>query len=85
MSERYSRLFSLPNNLYVENAPVVISAGALLKDTQSNKIIAQLKFKNINRKNISAITVSVQPFDVVGNPPQFRKKHTRKPPRWQCR
>ena len=32
MSERYSRLFKLQENLYAEGAPVVIAAGTLLKD-----------------------------------------------------
>ena len=35
MSERYSKVFSLPENLYAEGAPVVIAAGALLKDNQT--------------------------------------------------
>ena len=35
MSERYSRLFSLPENLYAEGAPVVIAAGALLKESRN--------------------------------------------------
>lgn len=68
MSERYSRLFSLPKNLYVEGAPVLIAAGALLKDNQSNKVLVQLKLKNIGNKLISAVTVSIQPFDMTGKP-----------------
>ena len=32
MSERYARLFSLPEDRYSVGAPVVIAAGALLKD-----------------------------------------------------
>ena len=37
MAERYSRLFSLKENLYSEGSPVVIAAGALLKDNQTGK------------------------------------------------
>lgn len=68
MAERYSRLFSLTENLYALGSPVVIAAGALLKDNQTGKIIAQLKLRNIGNKEIKALTVSVRPFDTIGNP-----------------
>jgi len=67
MSERYSRLFSLPENLYSEGSPIVISAGALLKDNQTGEVIAQLKIKNISDKNIKAAKVLITAFDTVGN------------------
>ena len=51
MSERYSKLFSLPENLYAEGAPVIVSAGNLLKDNQTGKVLAQLKIKNITEKD----------------------------------
>lgn len=68
MSERYSKLFSLSENLYASGSPVVIAAGALLKDNQTGKVIAQLKLRNIGNKAIKAATVSIIPFDTVGNP-----------------
>ena len=68
MSERYSRLFSLPENLYAEGAPVVIAAGALLKDNQTGLVVAQLKLRNISPKIIKAATISILPLDTVGNP-----------------
>ena len=69
MSEqRYSRLFSLPENLYAAGSPVLICAGALLKDNQSEKILAQLKLKNIREKEIKAITVSISPLDTLDHP-----------------
>lgn len=67
MSERYSRLYSLPENLYASGSPVIISAGALLKDEQTGKVLAQLKLKNIAGKAIKAASVSILPFDTVGN------------------
>lgn len=68
MSERYQRLFLLPQNLYVSAAPVIISAGALLKDIQTGKILAQIKLQNINKKRIKALTVKIKPLDTIGNP-----------------
>ncbi len=67
MSERYKKLFSSPENLYAESSPVIISAGALLKDNQSGNVLAQLKFQNITPKKIKALTVGIQPMDTVGN------------------
>ena len=66
MSERYTRVFELHKNLYAENSPVVISAGALLKDNQTGKILAQLKFRNITDKKIKALKISIISFDTVG-------------------
>ncbi len=68
MSERYSKLFSLPENLYAEGSPVIIAAGALLKDNQIGRVIAQLKLRNISSKTIKAATVSLLPLNTVGKP-----------------
>ena len=68
MNERYSKLFTLPENLYATGSPVVIAAGALLKDTQTGKVLAQLKLRNIGKKTIKAATVFVEPLDTVGKP-----------------
>ena len=61
MSERYSKLFSLPGNLYAEGAPVILSAGNLLKDNETGKILAQLKLKSISPKTIKAVKVRLFP------------------------
>ena len=68
MSERYSRLFSLPENLYTEGAPVIIAAGALLKDSQTGRVLAQLKLRNISPKAIKAAAVCLLPLNTVGQP-----------------
>lgn len=68
MSERYSKLFSLLENLYTEGSPVIIAAGALLKDNQTGRVIAQLKLRNISSKKIKAATVSLSLMNTVGNP-----------------
>lgn len=68
MSERYSKLFSLPEDLYTEGSPVIIAAGALLKDNQTGRVIAQLKLRNISPKTIKATTVSLSLMNTVGNP-----------------
>ena len=66
MSERYSRIFSLSENLYTEGSPVIIKAGALLKDNDTSWLIAQLKFQNISSKVIKLVKVEINCFDSVG-------------------
>ena len=66
MSERYKTLYRLPENLYSIGSPVIIAAGALLKDNQSGKVLAQIKFKSISDKSIKAVKIRVLVFDVTG-------------------
>ena len=66
MSERYTKLFSLPKNLYIPGAPVLLAAGALLKDNQTETTLAQLKFRSISMKAIKAVIAVVDAFDVSG-------------------
>ena len=61
MAERYKRLFLLPENIYAEGSPVLIAAGALLKDNQSGKLLAQLKLRNISPKSLREVTVAITP------------------------
>lgn len=66
MAERYSRLFMLPTNLYSEGSPVLIEAGALLRDNITGSVLAQLKIKSLNSKVIKAMTVGIIPCDIAG-------------------
>lgn len=47
-------------------APVVVAAGALLKDNRNGNIIVQLKIQNICSKTIKAVTVKITSIDTVG-------------------
>lgn len=64
MAERYTRLYTLPENLYAADSPVLISAGVLLKDNQSGRVLAQLKFRSISDKTINAVKILVIGYDV---------------------
>jgi len=67
MDERYTRLFTLPENLYTKGSPVLIAAGTLLKDTRTGKVLAQLKLQNISPKKIRVVKVDISAFDTEGN------------------
>ena len=66
MSDRYSRIFSLPENLYVQGAPVLIKAGALLKDNESGQLIGQLKLLNISNKIVKLAKAEITCLDALG-------------------
>lgn len=66
MAERYTRVFTQQGKFYYPGAPVIIEAGALLKDNQTGKIVAQLKYRNISSKSIRALTVKILAKDVSG-------------------
>lgn len=66
MPERFERLYQLPANLYSENAPVIVVAGALLKDSVSDSIIVQIKYKSVSDMLIKALKIDVKAFDVSG-------------------
>lgn len=68
MSERYSKLFWQTENLYTEGAPILIAAGALLKDNKTGQVLAQLKFRSISPKVIKAVQVKITPFDTLNRP-----------------
>lgn len=66
MANRFEKLFCLPNNLYSDESPVIVVAGVLLKDTQSGKLVVQLKFKNISEFQIKALKIKLAAYDAVG-------------------
>ena len=66
MSERYTKLFTLPSRLYAEDSPVIIEAGALTKDNDTDRVFAQLRFHNISDRLIKALSVSLDTYFVSG-------------------
>ena len=66
MTDRYIRRFALPQRLYTDGAPVVLAAGVLLEDTRSPRLVAQLKWKSVDPRTVTALTVSVRCPDAGG-------------------
>lgn len=66
MSERFIKLYELQKNLYSEGSPIIVSAGSLLKDTQTSNIIVQLKFHSVSATTIKALKVGITAFDIAG-------------------
>ena len=68
MSERYVRIYEGAQNLWVDGAPVLISAHVLLKDQQVYRSVAQIKFQNIQKKTVDYLKAEITPLDAVGQP-----------------
>ncbi len=66
MADRYDRLMYISDIYYCENAPAILEAQALLKDTKENNIVAQLKFRNISGNVIKAVEVYIAAKDSFG-------------------
>ena len=66
MADRFSKVFSLPRKLYLEGSPIIIEAGAIQKDTLADKLLAQIKFRNVSAKTIIACRVNLKAYTVSG-------------------
>lgn len=66
--ERYTSLYRLPENRYAAGCPVLLEAGALLKDSRTGAVLVQLKMRSVSAKPIRAVMVAVDAFDVSGAP-----------------
>lgn len=77
MSERYTKLFSLEPSLYSEEVPVLISAGALSKDNQTDKVFIQLRLQNIDSKfrSMVALKVAINTYDPAGKVLETQKQY----------
>jgi len=64
MAERYTRLFRMEPALYTPGSPLVITAGALLKDGQTGQVLVQLKLQSLSDLAIRGVQVQVVGFDI---------------------
>lgn len=66
MDSRYQILSNKKDLLYAEGSPVILCAKALTKDTSTNKVLAQIRFRNISRGTLTSLKVIITPKDVAG-------------------
>ena len=59
MTENYTKVFSLEENLYTEGSPLVIKSGALYKEKNNGSIVAQLELHSVSDKPIIAVKVEI--------------------------
>ena len=68
MAERFQTVFTLPENLYLEGAPVRITAGALQRIAANGQMLAQVTLQNIGPKPVKGAKIVIRPLDVAGRP-----------------
>ena len=66
MAERYTQLSKDTSVRYSVGCPVIIEASALLKDLQINRVLAQIKLKNLSDKTLSACKVRIKAYEPGG-------------------
>lgn len=64
MEDRFRSLYQLKQELYTEDAPLIIEKGSLLQDMQTNALVIQLKFHSITQKTFKALKVRINTYDV---------------------
>ena len=67
MTDKYTRIFSLPQQMpSAYNCPVIVDAGALLINNELNRPLAQIKFRNVCGKTVINLTVTLKIFNSQG-------------------
>lgn len=66
MESTNKTLFTLTPNLYQEGSPVIITAGCIQKNTETEDLSARLEFRSIANETVSAVRVMIEPSDKSG-------------------
>lgn len=66
LSDRYRQVKLYKTFQFCPDSPIDILKGALYIDNKTNKIVFQLKFINMQNKNIKAIYINVKGFNELG-------------------
>lgn len=66
MAERYKQLIKTGTQ-YQTDCPILLAASALLLDTQTQHVFAQLKLESTISKSMSAVCVELECFDPAGS------------------
>ena len=64
---RYQELYKSKDKMYSEGSPIIVEAMAIQKDTVENRVLAQIKFTNIDEKCIIACKIDVESYEVNGS------------------
>lgn len=64
--ERFKQLYQLEQNLYADDAPVIIEKGSLLLDNQTHTVLIQMKFHSLSEKIIKALKIRIKTYYTSG-------------------
>ena len=65
MAQRFTKLYELPSGCYAPCAPVMIRAGALLRDNYSKNAVVQLRLYNLDERTIRGAVTAISRADVL--------------------
>ena len=73
---KYTTLFRLAGPYHLGSCPVLVEAGALLKNEKTNRLMVQLKMKNIGEEEITACRVWLKIYDSFGSEIELIPEHS---------
>ena len=73
---KYTTLYKLAGQYHCDDSPILVEAGALLKNEKTNRLMIQLKMKNISAMEISACKVWFQIKDSFGSEIETIAEHS---------
>ena len=68
MSARYQVLQHEQKPYWLPDCPLLMASHALTKDTTTDSVFLQCKFKNLSDKRIKALSIRVECYDVTNQP-----------------
>ena len=75
MADRFTKLYTSETIPYIQDMPVLLMAGSLLRDAYSGELITQLRLHSLSIKPIKAITVLIQMLDISGEKLEPEVRH----------
>ncbi|MBO7422365.1 MAG: hypothetical protein J6T99_03120, partial [Oscillospiraceae bacterium] len=66
MADRFTKLYVSETIPYVQDMPVLLMAGSLLRDAYSGELVTQLRLHSLSEIPIKAITVLIHMLDISG-------------------
>ena len=66
MRERYESRFRKDWGLYTAGSPLILTSGSLLEDTNRDKLLCQIRFRNISSRTVRSVQVAVTMRDEAG-------------------
>ncbi len=75
MAQRYTKLFTLQQIPWLPGSPVILMAGALLKDSYSGDLLCQLRLHSLSSLPVKSVSVLIQMLDTAGQPLEPAIRH----------
>ena len=75
MGGRFTTIYTMDGMRYLEGGPLLLAAGALLRDEYSGQLLCQLRMHSLSDAPIKAVTVAIQMLDTAGQPLGKLRKH----------